>query len=153
MEIRSKVNGFRVVRLQADDGAPLHVALPPTIDVTLPPVGERVEVVGLQPEVGLITPQDREGVVRLEPLYSGDYVQVNTLKGQPEYTRLEIQARVVQMSVSRSGATYAELSVSGEYVGNCIIPAVVEGMVNGETQMLRGYKNSDGILMVERVGV
>lgn len=139
--VTTKSTGTRVLRLAADDGAPLIVLVMPTVDARLPNVGQRIEVVGRMLDAGVLTIEGADQLKVLPPLTADESRALYTCT----LTDRERTAR---------GAHFATMNYRGKFLGRAIIPSSVKlQQPEREEVAVYGYHNAEGLFVVERIDV
>lgn len=146
--MHTKLNGNRVIRLQADDGADVNVIVGPTVAAVLPHVNDRIEVVGLQAASGMLTVEHREDLKLLTPHISH---QLDPETGVVGSAYEDMDARVQIIRQRHSGSLLVGLydPFDGHFKGQADVPATVAADVrNGAEYTFAGYFRHDRRYMV-----
>jgi len=136
--VGTTATGSRTLHLIADDGAPVMVMIPPTVNARMPKSGDRVSVTGTQLGAGALTLLEGGGLQFLPPAPSSS-------RREMRYGRLGSIERLP------SGAHRASLlGVRGEFV----LPVLVQKGIalphqDDPSYEMRGYIGHDGTYVVE----
>lgn len=127
------------IKLEADDGTPLVVTIPPTVTASVPHVGTRIQVEGT-----VITP----GVISIN-----NYWNIKTLAPSYKFSnRVVLNGIINHISDSRKG-TRANISQNDTYAESLYIPKNLrfETSLFGQEVTVVGYRQANGIIYVEEI--
>lgn len=127
------------VKLEADDGTPLTVTIPPTVNVRVPRVGARIQVEGQVIMPGVVSIPNHWNLKVLAPSYKKNSREI-------------IQGDINYLSESYKGIL-ANISHDETYVETVFIPSSVEFDRNrfGSHIAVTGYRQANGRIYVEEI--
>lgn len=154
VRVKRKNTGSTTVKLQADDGAPITVNIPPQVGVKAPRVGQRVEVSGSHTDAGLLTLNSSSRFRDLEPRHGSDRAKyVDHPQHAGTFERFWTEARWEVVRTTRQGTKYIELSRSGSYLGTALVaPEMADQVHNGMVGAFTGYRTDEDLIIVEEIG-